>query len=85
MAVHTAELPYQCRICEKGFAWKGHLKRHMAVHPVENTYQCSQCYKPFLTNADLTKHMSICEISFQNSWQLFILCGQSFRQWSLEN
>ncbi|XP_052249712.1 zinc finger protein SNAI3-like [Dreissena polymorpha] len=33
---HTGEKPYQCKICERRFADKGNMRKHMVIHVKRN-------------------------------------------------
>ncbi|XP_065565724.1 zinc finger protein OZF-like [Artemia franciscana] len=46
-----------CKICQKKFANKFNLTRHMKVHNGE--YECCVCHKIWFSKSDLSRHMAI--------------------------
>ncbi len=48
-----------CQQCEKCFATKANLKRHMDIHTGKKPYTCQQCGKCFNKKGTLKDHMSI--------------------------
>lgn len=59
--LHTGTNLKRCTICERGFAKKNHLERHLAIH--DNTHKCSFCPSAFLTAAEQTEHEMSCKKS----------------------
>ncbi len=47
---------YQCKVCNKGFARRDHLDRHMRVHTGEKPFKCDICYKSFTDSSYLNRH-----------------------------
>ena len=33
-----------CALCDSGFKFSDHMKKHLKLHHVENSYQCALCF-----------------------------------------
>lgn len=73
--VHKNFLP--CPYCNKSFAFKKSLNRHVFTHSGEKPYNCLVCDKAFGRNSHLQQHMQI-----HNKNKLFecSLCERKFNQ-----
>ncbi|KAI8343696.1 hypothetical protein BC941DRAFT_412060 [Chlamydoabsidia padenii] len=49
--------PYQCQICERSFARKHDLQRHIRVHTGDKPYACLCCKKAFARTDALKRHL----------------------------
>ena len=45
MRRHTGEKPFTCKECDKKFADKSDLKKHLNVHTGEKNFTCKVCNK----------------------------------------
>ncbi|SCV05114.1 LANO_0H00342g1_1 [Lachancea nothofagi CBS 11611] len=54
--VHRGLKPFRCSKCDKTFARKSHLERHMFSHSDEKPLKCSVCEKGFTTEQQLRRH-----------------------------
>ncbi|XP_052076760.1 zinc finger protein Xfin-like [Mytilus californianus] len=52
-------LPFTCKICDKGFKGKLRLQVHMRTHTGETPYKCDICFKGFTHRCTLANHMKI--------------------------
>ena len=59
MLIHTGELPFSCKVCEKGFTQAGNLNKHMLIHTTDKNFKCKECDKGFATSIHLKRHMLI--------------------------
>ncbi|ORZ25643.1 hypothetical protein BCR42DRAFT_286719, partial [Absidia repens] len=48
--------PYQCHICNRSFARKHDLQRHIRVHTGDKPYACLCCKKSFARTDALKRH-----------------------------
>ncbi|XP_033989765.1 oocyte zinc finger protein XlCOF22-like [Trematomus bernacchii] len=55
----AGEKTFGCSLCEKSFAQRGDLKKHMRIHTGEKPFICSICEKCFAQRGDLKKHMRV--------------------------
>ncbi|XP_010884476.2 zinc finger protein 135-like [Esox lucius] len=55
----SAEKPYRCKQCGKGFTRMGHLTIHLRIHTGEKPYQCKDCGKRFNRKHDLGRHARV--------------------------
>ncbi|XP_037938616.1 zinc finger protein 658B-like isoform X2 [Teleopsis dalmanni] len=55
MRFHTRNFPYECDLCDRKFAIKGHLRSHMWRHQGLKL-QCDQCSKLFTSSKALNEH-----------------------------
>ncbi|XP_034070936.1 zinc finger protein 771-like [Gymnodraco acuticeps] len=57
---HSAgEKPFSCSVCERTFALRGNVKKHMRIHTGEKPFSCSICKKSFGQRGHLKYHMRI--------------------------
>ena len=59
MEEHTSAIidrPFTCNVCQKTFAQKGHLNRHIKCHSGEADLVCFVCSKQCKNKADLEQH-----------------------------
>ena len=56
MLVHTGKKDFQCDRCEKKFAQKSDLKRHVLTHTKLKAHGCDICYKKFSLKHNLDIH-----------------------------
>lgn len=54
--VHQGIKPYKCNLCERSFAKKSHLERHLFSHSEVKPFHCSHCEKSFTTRQQLKRH-----------------------------
>ncbi|XP_071445688.1 zinc finger protein 670-like [Hetaerina americana] len=54
---HTAERPFKCAICLKGFVQKKYVMRHILTHTKERQHKCKICSRAFTQNSDLKRHL----------------------------
>lgn len=52
--------PFKCPTCEKPFARKDHLNRHILIHSGARPYECDICSKAFSRKDNKYKHMATC-------------------------
>ena len=48
---------YYCVLCNSGFKFSLHMKKHMMCHPVENSYQCVLSGKCFISWNNIQRHI----------------------------
>ena len=53
---HTKELPYACSVCDRSFAERSTLTKHVATHG-ERNFRCDLCDKAFVRKDYLAKHV----------------------------
>ena len=53
------EKPYQCKLCDKAYLRKSHLRDHLAVHSGVKPHSCNVCGKAFLRKNDPKDHIRI--------------------------
>ena len=61
MEEHTSAIidrPFTCNVCQKSFAQKGHLNRHIKCHTGESDLVCNVCAKQCKNKADLVQHQA---------------------------
>ncbi|KAJ9586741.1 hypothetical protein L9F63_019679 [Diploptera punctata] len=51
--------PYLCTVCNKSFAWKDSLNRHIRTHSHEKPYICAICNKSFSRKESVERHLRI--------------------------
>ncbi|QLG72267.1 hypothetical protein HG535_0C06220 [Zygotorulaspora mrakii] len=75
LSVHQGIKPFKCHICERSFAKKSHLERHLLSHSAEKPFHCSYCDKSFTTSQQLKRH----EITHTKSFKCpYPDCSESF-------
>ncbi|XP_064627526.1 uncharacterized protein LOC135487574 isoform X19 [Lineus longissimus] len=47
-----------CRYCEKAFAWRSHLKRHLLIHTGNRQFICKECGATFKRRDHWKEHVS---------------------------
>ena len=55
--MYTKEKPIKCKICNKGFARKDYLTKHLRYHTGEKPHKCNICLKSFKQRSGLTSHI----------------------------
>lgn len=75
--VHQGLRPFKCNQCDKAFARKNHLDRHLASHmeDKDKPFHCSVCSKGCITQQQLKRH----EITHTKSFKCeYPDCNESF-------
>ena len=75
--VHQGMKPFECNQCERAFARRSHLERHLLSHlsNEEKPYHCSVCGKGVITMQQLRRHEITHTKSFECPYQN---CNESF-------
>lgn len=53
----SADRPYHCPTCSRGFKKSSHLKQHIRSHTGEKPFRCIQCQRCFVSNGALKAHV----------------------------
>ncbi|SCV04844.1 LAMI_0H19856g1_1 [Lachancea mirantina] len=75
LSVHQGIKSYKCDQCEKAFAKKSHLERHMYSHAIDKPFKCSVCGKGVTTRQQLKRHEVTHTLSFKCTYEG---CGERF-------
>ena len=54
--IHTENMSYECKTCQKRFTTKQQLKIHERIHTGEVPYECKTCKKRFKQITNLKRH-----------------------------
>lgn len=71
----------QCDICEKTFARKDYLEKHMHIHTKEKPFKCEICLRKFSAKSHLNRHLkkhpkikryqcAVCKLRFKGKGKL---------------
>lgn len=60
LRLHIGKNLKRCNVCERGFARKSHLDRHLLTH--RKNVKCNYCTRAFVTEAEQNEHMETCSI-----------------------
>ena len=67
---------FPCDICDKTFAFKNSLKRHMKLHEtIRKVFKCSVCDKEFIRKDGFNEHM---KIHLSDKMNPCDICGRKF-------
>lgn len=55
-SVHQGLKPFKCELCDRSFAKRSHLERHIHAHSQDKPLHCSFCGKGFTTSQQLKRH-----------------------------
>ncbi|XP_072320029.1 uncharacterized protein [Eucyclogobius newberryi] len=55
----TAEKPFVCPFCSKGFTRKDHLSSHLSAHTGDKQFDCPECDAKFNLKQSLDRHMTV--------------------------
>ncbi|GAB6020086.1 hypothetical protein CHUAL_002821 [Chamberlinius hualienensis] len=56
MMADSADRPYVCNHCSRGFKKSSHLKQHIRSHTGEKPYKCATCLRTFVSSGVLNAH-----------------------------
>lgn len=80
--LHTGANLKRCPICDRGFAKKSHLERHLATH--DKTHKCAHCTRAYLTTDECTEHEKLCKKSKGTELNRVKSEDKSSQSWNME-
>lgn len=51
-----SDMPYQCKICDRGFKTRAALNKHQTLHPASRRFECGICGKSYNRRDTLVLH-----------------------------
>lgn len=80
-------MPYSCRWCKKGFAYKCRMLAHVKRCPMSQEYKCPQCPTKLPNLRALQRHKATahCNAASMKKKAACDLCGRTFAHSSGEN
>ncbi|XP_071952223.1 uncharacterized protein [Antedon mediterranea] len=78
------EKPYQCKECDKKFAWKRSLTVHQRIHSGKGMFTCQQCGKDYSSKVSLQSHIAT-HVKQEDKPFSCDVCGKKFtKKWDWE-